>query len=98
MYIIPEGILLQILEKCRETYQLCVSETYGTTMVTGTPVRKRPIASEMLAGHRSWGNGVKKSSIIWLWRNVQKNLNVHGGFTPPLRLHPNAITPEQIIR
>ena len=39
-----------------------------------------------------------KLQKFWLCRNVWKNLNAHGGFTPAAWLPPNAITPEYGIQ
>ena len=40
---------------------------------------------------------VEKWFLVGLCRNVFKNSNVHGGFTPATWLPPNAITPEKVI-
>jgi hypothetical protein len=40
---------------------------------------------------------VFKKIILGLWRNEQKKLDAHGGFTPTASAPPNTITPEKVI-
>ena len=43
-------------------------------------------------------NYPEKREISWLRRNVFKNLNAHGGYTPAASAPPNTINPEQVRR